>query len=44
MQSKAFEWKFIPGAPKITPAEADGRDQIIDDETEDRIQLEHFPQ
>jgi integrase len=38
MQSKALEWKVLRSVPKITLAEAEGRDRIINEETEDQIQ------
>ena len=38
MQSKALEWKVLRAVPKITLAAAEGRDQIISEETEKQIE------
>jgi integrase len=37
MQSKALEWKVIRNAPKISLAEAEGRNQLIHEHTEGQI-------
>lgn len=37
MQSKALEWKVLRTLPKITLAEAEGRDRTIDEKTEEQI-------
>jgi integrase len=39
MQGKAVEWKVLRERPKITMAEAPGRDRLIDDKTEDHLEL-----
>ena len=38
MQSKAIEWKLLREKPKITLAEALGRDRLIDERTEDHLE------
>ncbi len=38
MQSKAFEWKVIYEKPRITLADASGRDRLIDERTEDHLE------
>jgi integrase len=38
MQSKAIEWKLLREKPKITLAEALGRDRLIDERTEDYLE------
>ena len=38
MQSKAFEWKIIHEKPRITLADATGRDRLIDERTEDHLE------
>lgn len=38
MQSKALEWKVLRSVPKITLAEAEGRDRVISEQTEQQIQ------
>jgi integrase len=38
MQSKAMEWKLLHEKPKITLAEASGRDRLIDEQTEDHLE------
>ena len=38
MQSKAMEWKVLHEKPHITLADAPGRDRLIDDDTEDRLE------
>jgi len=38
MQSKAIEWKVLHEKPRITLADAPGRDRLIDDDTEDRLE------
>ena len=39
MQGKAVEWKVMRERPKITMVEAPGRDRLIDNETEDHLEL-----
>ena len=39
MQGKAVEWKVLGDRPKITMADAPGRDRLIDDRTEDDLEL-----
>src|SRR5271169_5969428 len=38
MQSKALEWKVLRAVPKITLVEAEGRDRIISEQTEEQIE------
>jgi integrase len=38
VQSKAIEWKVLRETPKITLADAPGRDRMIDDQTEDDLE------
>ena len=39
MQGKAVEWKILGDRPKITIADAPGRDRLIDEQTEDDLEL-----
>jgi integrase len=39
MQSKAMEWKVLREKPKISLTDAPGRDRLIDDRTEDTLEL-----